>query len=91
MNWHDQSDMHSLSLKVIVPSKSVKKMNFGLPFMKGSSDAETIFAVSRMRTECGYSEFKEISKDRLEYCNSDIVYRLESVGRVINYRKIFPG
>jgi len=62
--------MHSLSLKVIVPSKSVKKMNFGLPFMKGSSDAETIFAVFRTRTEFRYSEFEEIPKDRLEDCKT---------------------
>lgn len=34
--------MYSLSFRVMVPSKSVKKMYFGLPFMKGSSEAETI-------------------------------------------------
>lgn len=39
---YGQLTMYSLSFKVIVPSKSVKKMYFGLPFMKGSSEAETI-------------------------------------------------
>lgn len=32
----DRVEVHSLSCSVMVPSKSVKKMNFGLVFMAGS-------------------------------------------------------
>jgi hypothetical protein len=34
---------NSLSWRVIVPSKSVKKMNLGLVFMAGRSDIDPIF------------------------------------------------
>jgi len=41
----DNSTCYSLSLNVIVPSKSVKKMNFGLLFNAGISEVDILFVL----------------------------------------------